>query len=137
MTYTQLAVVAVAVLVVLDLVILRTNLLRRKVFWASYAILLGFQLLTNGFLAGSGTVRYDGADIIGTTVAPGIAVPFLGSGRIAYAPVEDLLFGFALVGLTLVLWVSWGRRGCQRTPYAGPPRVTWLRRDRPGDEVPR
>jgi hypothetical protein len=41
-----------------------------------------------------------------------------------HAPVEDLLFGFTLVLLTLVLWVWWGRRGVQRTPYAGPPRIT-------------
>ena len=124
MTYTQLAVTAVVVVIALDLAILRTNLLRRKVFWTSYVIILGFQLLTNGLLAGTGTVRYDGADILGTSIAPGDAPPFLGAGRIAYAPVEDLLFGFALVVLTLVLWVAWGRRGCQRTPYAGPPRVT-------------
>jgi hypothetical protein len=36
-----------------------------------------------------------------------------------YAPVEDLVFGFALVLLTLDLWVWWGRRGVQRTPAAG------------------
>ena len=39
---------------------------------------------------------------------------FLGSGRIAWAPVEDLLFGFALVLQTLAWWVFWGRRGVQR-----------------------
>ena len=123
MTYTQLAVVAVVVVIALDLAIVRTNLLRRKAFWTSYAIILGFQLLTNGVLAGTGTVRYDGADILGPSIAPGASPPFVGAGRIAYAPVEDVLFGFALVVLTLVLWVAWGRRGCQRTPYAGPPRV--------------
>jgi hypothetical protein len=46
-----------------------------------------------------------------------------GDGRIVFAPVEDLLFGFALVVLTQVLWVWLGRRGVQRTPYSGPPRV--------------
>jgi hypothetical protein len=39
--------------------------------------------------------------------------------RIAYAPVEDLLFGFAMVLLTLSVWVWLGRRGIQRTPRAG------------------
>jgi hypothetical protein len=31
--------------------------------------------------------------------------------RIASAPVEDLLFGFALVLSTLAFWVFWGRKG--------------------------
>jgi hypothetical protein len=30
--------------------------------------------------------------------------------RLVYAPVEDLVFGFAMVLLTLDLWVWWGRR---------------------------
>jgi hypothetical protein len=38
-----------------------------------------------------------------------------------FAPVEDLMFGFAMVVLTLTLWVHWGRRGVQREPVAGPP----------------
>ena len=40
---------------------------------------------------------------------------------VPFAPVEDLLFGFAMVVLTLVLWVWWGRRGVQRTPPLAPP----------------
>ena len=35
---------------------------------------------------------------------------FIGTGRIAYAPVEDLAFGFALVLMTCVVWVWLGRR---------------------------
>jgi hypothetical protein len=31
------------------------------------------------------------------------------------------MFGFALVMLTLTLWVLWGRRGVQREPMSGPP----------------
>lgn len=123
MTYTGLALLGVAVAVVLDLLVFRTRLLRRKAFWAAYAIIVFFQLLTNGVLTGLRIVRYDGAAIIGSTTPDAGPPPFLGDGRIAYAPVEDLLFGFALVVLTLVLWVWWGRRGVQRTPYAGPPRV--------------
>jgi hypothetical protein len=33
--------------------------------------------------------------------------------------VEDLLFGFAMVLLTLDLWIWWGSRGVQRGPAAG------------------
>lgn len=123
MTYTQLALLGVAGVVVLDLLVLRTRLLTRRAFWTAYAIVVGFQLLTNGVLTGLRIVRYDGAAIIGTSTPADAPPPFLGDGRIAYAPVEDLLFGFALVVLTLVLWVWLGRRGVQRTPYAGPPRT--------------
>jgi lycopene cyclase domain-containing protein len=123
MSYTQLAVLGVLVVIVLDLWVFRTRLLRRKVFWTAYAIVVFFQLVTNGLLTGFGIVRYDGEQIIGSTTPVEGPPPFLGDGRIAFAPVEDLLFGFAMVVLTLVLWVHWGRRGVQRTPYSGPPRV--------------
>lgn len=74
----------------------RTNLLRRKAFWTAYAIVLFFQLIVNGVLTGLPIVRYDSETIIGL--------------RIAYAPVEDLLFGFAMILLTLSTWVWFGRR---------------------------
>jgi len=122
-TYTQLAVLGVVVVAALDLAVFRTRLLRRRVFWTSYAIVVFFQLVTNGILTGLRIVRYDGDAIVGSSTPVDVAPPFLGDGRIAFAPFEDLLFGFALVLLTQVLWVWLGRRGVQRTPYAGPPRV--------------
>ncbi len=125
MTYTQLGVVAVILVAVVDLGLLRTRLLRRRVFWVSYAIIVFFQLVTNGMFTGFGIVRYDGDAIIGSTSPDSGPPPFLGDGRIAFAPVEDLLFGFALVLLSLSLWVFWGRRGIDRTPTAGPP--VWRR----------
>ena len=125
MTYTQLAVLGVVVVVLLDLVVVRTRLLRRRAFWTAYAIIVFFQLLTNATLTGLRIVRYDGAAILGSSTPTDGPPPFLGDGRIAYAPFEDLLFGFALVVLTLVMWVWLGRRGVQRTPYSGPPRITW------------
>lgn len=124
MTYTQLAVAGVVAVAVLDLAVLRTRLLRRRAFWTAYAIIAFFQLVTNGILTGLRIVRYDGADILGSSTPTDSPPPFLGDGRIAFAPVEDLLFGFALVVLTQVLWVWLGRRGVQRTPYAGPARIT-------------
>ncbi len=123
MSYTQLAVLGIVAVVVLDLFVLRTRLLRRRVFWAAYAIVVFFQLVTNGVLTGLRIVRYDGEQIIGSSTPVDAAPPFLGNGRIAFAPVEDLMFGFALVVLTQVLWVWLGRRGVQRTPYSGPPRI--------------
>lgn len=101
MSYTLLAVLGVALALVVDLVVLRTKLLRRRAFWASYAIIVAFQLVVNGFLTGLRIVRYDPHRITGW--------------RIAYAPVEDLLFGFAMVLVTLSSWVWLGRRAARTT----------------------
>ena len=121
MTYTQLAVVGVLVTVAMDLWVLRTRLLRRRVFWVAYAIIVFFQLVSNGVLTGFEVVRYSGDEIVGSD-----DVVFIGGGRLAWAPIEDLLFGFALVLLSLNLWVWWGRRGVQYEPRSGPPR--WLKK---------
>jgi hypothetical protein len=121
MTYTQLAVIGVLLAVIFDLWIARTRLLTRTAFWVSYAIIIFFQLLTNGVLTGFRIVRYDGDVIIGSTTPTDGPPPFIGDGRLVFAPIEDLMFGFALVMLTLSLWVWWGRRGVQRLPYSGPP----------------
>ena len=127
MTYTQLSVLMVAVAVVVDIAVLQTRLVRRVVFWKSYAIIVSFQLLTNGVLTGLKIVRYSGDAIIGSTT-PTVGRPsFIGDGRLAFAPVEDVLFGFSLVLLTLVFWVALGRRGLQREPFSGPP-ASWIRR---------
>jgi hypothetical protein len=127
MTYTQLGVVAVLLAVALDVWAFRTALVRRRVFWASYAIIVFFQLVTNGMFTGFGIVRYDGDAIIGGSSPEGGVPSFIGDGRLVFAPVEDLLFGFALVLLSLSLWVFWGRRGIDRTPKAGPP--VWRHED--------
>ena len=100
MTYTHIAYLAVLLAVFVDLGILKTSLLRRKSFWTSYSIMLFFQLLTNWWLTARNILNYDEHVIIGW--------------RVAAAPVEDLLFGFALIVSTLSLWIFWGRRGIQR-----------------------
>jgi lycopene cyclase domain-containing protein len=95
-SYSALAVTAVAAVLVVDLAVLRTRLVTRPVFWVTYAIVLAFQLLMNGVLTGRDVVVYDRTAIWGP--------------RIAYAPVEDLLFGFAMVTLTLASWAAVNRR---------------------------
>jgi hypothetical protein len=120
-SYTQLAVLSVAVVIVVDLFVLRTRMVTRKSFWVPYAIIVFFQLLTNGVLTGFAIVTYDGNFIIGESTPVEGAPPMFGEGRIAFAPLEDLLFGFSLVLLSICMWVFLGRRGVQRTPMAGPP----------------
>jgi lycopene cyclase domain-containing protein len=106
MNYTVAAVLAVVAVVVIDLLVARTKLLRRKAFWTAYGIVLFFQLIVNGLLTGLRIVRYDRGAITGV--------------HIVFAPVEDLLFGFALVTLTLILWVWVGRRAHARAGPAAP-----------------
>jgi lycopene cyclase domain-containing protein len=95
-SYSALAVTAVVAVLVVDLAVYRTRMVTRRVFWVAYAIVIVFQLLMNGVLTGLDVVVYDPDAIWGP--------------RIAYAPVEDLLFGFALVTLTLATWAAVNRR---------------------------
>jgi len=94
--YTVAAGLGVVVSLLLDLVILRTRLVLGRVFWCLYPIIVGFQLASNGVLTGRGVVRYNPEAILGV--------------RLAYAPVEDLAFGFALVLASLSMWTWLGRR---------------------------
>jgi hypothetical protein len=122
MTYTELTIIGVIVVSVLDFWVFRTRLLKRKVFWVSYSIVIFFQLVTNGILTGYGIVEYDGNAIIGSSTPADSPPPFIGDGRLVFAPIEDLLFGFCLVMLTLITWVWLGKIGVQRNPVSGPPR---------------
>ena len=95
MTYTAAVVLGVVAALALDLLVLRTRLVLGRVFWISYVIILGFQLIVNGVLTARGVVRYDAAAVIGW--------------RLVYAPIEDVGFGFALVLTTLATWMWWER----------------------------
>jgi lycopene cyclase domain-containing protein len=99
MIYSDIAIGGVIVAVFFDLYGVKTALLTKSVFWTSYAIILPFQLITNWWLTSRGIVTYSPDAIIGT--------------RVCSAPIEDLLFGFALVLSTMSLWVYWGRKGVQ------------------------
>ena len=94
MTYTQIALVSVILSVVVDLFFLQTKLVTRKSYWTSYSIMLFFQLITNWWLTSRGILTYDEDAITGF--------------RIASAPVEDLLFGYSMILLSLSLWIFWG-----------------------------
>ena len=100
MSYTLLAVLGAVAAALVDLVVLRTRLLTTKAFWVSYAIIVFFQLVTNGVLTGIPIVRYDADAILGW--------------HLVFAPVEDLLFGFALIVVTLSTWVRLGARATRR-----------------------
>jgi lycopene cyclase domain-containing protein len=93
--YTLPAVLAVAVVCVLEVAVLRTGLFRRGAYWLTMLIVLGFQVPVDGWLTklSAPIVRYDERGICG------IRFPF-------DIPVEDFLYGFALVTAVLLLWVK-------------------------------
>ena len=90
MTYSDIALNAVLVAVLADLLVLRTQMLTKGIFWISYGVILPFQLLTNWWLTSRNIVMYSPNQIIGR--------------RLAGAPIEDLLFGFSMILLTLAIW---------------------------------
>jgi len=100
MTYSQIAIAAAIIAIIIDLNVSSQPLLKRRAFWASYAIILPFQLLTNWWLTSRNIVMYSPDAIFGV--------------RIASAPAEDLLFGFALILTVMGIWEYLGRRGVSR-----------------------
>jgi lycopene cyclase domain-containing protein len=90
--YTAPAVLAVLAVCALELV-LRTGLFRRPAYWLSMLIVVGFQILVDGWL----TKLSAPIVVYGDRQITGIRFPF-------DIPVEDFLFGFALVTAVLLLW---------------------------------
>ena len=91
--YTVPAVVAALAVGALELIILRTGLFRRPAYWLSMLIVVGFQILVDGWLTklSAPIVVYDNRQ------TSGIRFPF-------DIPIEDFFFGFALVTAVLLLW---------------------------------
>jgi lycopene cyclase domain-containing protein len=102
MSYTLLALVAVVLSLVLELSAIRSGLLTQGRFYVAYGIVLIFQLISNGYLTQTGIVQYDPAAVSGL--------------RIVFAPIEDVLFGFALVLLIMATWVRLGQRSGKTSP---------------------
>jgi lycopene cyclase domain-containing protein len=96
MIYSDIALNAVFMAVVLDLFILKSQMMSRGIFWLTYGLILPFQLLTNWWLTSNEIVMYADTEIIGQ--------------RLAGAPIEDLLFGFSMILLTLSAWEFFKKR---------------------------
>ncbi|OBH53593.1 lycopene cyclase domain-containing protein [Mycobacterium sp. E2479] len=98
--YTLPAALAVLLVCAMELVVFRTGLFRRPAYWLSMLIVLGFQIPVDGWLTklSSPIVIYDDRGL------SGVRFPF-------DIPVEDFLFGFALVTAVLLLWERQRARG--------------------------
>ena len=68
-TYSDVALNAVLVAVLLDALILRTQLMTRGIFWLTYGLILPFQLLTNWWLTSKSVVMYSSTQIMGKQLA--------------------------------------------------------------------
>jgi lycopene cyclase domain-containing protein len=97
--YAVGAVIAVVAVVALELCWLRTGLLRTREYWCAIAICFAFMIAVDGWLTklSAPIVLYDEAEITGWRVPWDI-------------PVEDFLFGFALLTLTMLTWDALARR---------------------------
>ena len=98
MEYTWASAVAVLVVIVLELAWFKTGLFRKLTFYVSWAIILFFMVLVDGWLTklSAPIVLYNQDE------NSGIRFPW-------DIPVEDYLFGFALITLTMLLWERAGR----------------------------
>jgi lycopene cyclase domain-containing protein len=87
--YTLAALVSVIVVVLLDRT-LKVCLTSRKEFWIFLAVMFGFKLIFNGYLTWRPIVLY--------------GERFFLTIRIGTIPLEDFLFGFSMITLTVLLW---------------------------------
>jgi lycopene cyclase domain-containing protein len=97
LTYTQITVYALIITIFFDMFITKNSLLSTLRFWYSYAIIVPFQLITNWWLTSREIVVYNSDAIIGL--------------RLAGAPIEDLIFGFAMILAVMSMWERLLRKG--------------------------
>ena len=97
--YTALAALSVMGPVAVEIFWLHTGIFRRAQYWIAMVIVYCFHVLVDGWLTklSAPIVIYDERQITGVRVPWDI-------------PVEDYLFGFAMITLTLMLWVRLGQR---------------------------
>ena len=94
--YTFLSVLSV----IMTLMMCRKSparLLGRREFYLFMLVIFFFKLLVNGYLTGTRIVIYNPA--------------FFLNVRIGSIPVEDFLFGFSMVTLTILFWERFKRIG--------------------------
>jgi lycopene cyclase domain-containing protein len=92
--YTLLAALSVLVTIMLDHQS-GIRILRQKLYYAFFAVIIGFKLLVNGYLTRH-IVMYNPQFFMGI--------------RIGTIPLEDFLFGFSMVTISIVCWEYFKKR---------------------------
>jgi lycopene cyclase domain-containing protein len=103
--YTLPSVLAVFGVVGVELLIWRTGLFRKPAYWISMVIVVGFQVLVDGWLTKltAPIVIYNEQHISGLRFPVDI-------------PVEDFLFGWAMVTAVMLLWERQRQRARRENP---------------------
>ncbi|MFI9007876.1 lycopene cyclase domain-containing protein [Actinosynnema sp. NPDC053489] len=98
--YLLAAAAAALLVVLLEVFVLRTGLFRRPAYWVTMAIVLAFQVPVDGWLT-----KLDAPIVLYADWAiTGLRAPW-------DIPVEDFLYGFAMVTAVLSLWERRRARG--------------------------
>ena len=97
LSYTQITVYALIITIFFDMFVTKNSMLSTLRFWFSYGIIVPFQLVTNRWLTSREIVIYNPESIIGL--------------RVAGAPIEDLIFGFAMILAVISMWERLLRKG--------------------------
>lgn len=103
--YSLLTIAAVIIVLIVDIVVLRTRVAITGAFWVSLMIMWAFQVLVDGWLTklSSPIVIYNEERFSGVRI-------FFDS------PIEDFGFGFALILLTLSVWEALRMRSSRISP---------------------
>ena len=108
--YTAAVIAAVALTLAYEWWVVRSGVLRSRVFWLSMAVCFFFMVLTNGWLTklSAPIVNYD-ADAKSPWRFP------------LDIPIEDFAFGFALLALVVIRWTAAGQRDTTAAAPTGDP----------------
>jgi lycopene cyclase domain-containing protein len=87
--YTALAIFSLLITVLLDK-ITKQRILKKGEFYAFLLVILFFKILVNGYLTGKNIVIYNPNYFLGI--------------RLGSIPIEDFLFGFSMVAMTVIFW---------------------------------
>jgi len=87
--YTILAVISVFATLILDKRS-GTEVLRKGEFYIFLLVIFGFKLMVNGYLTAKNIVQYRPQFFLGI--------------RIGTIPLEDFLFGFSMVTMSIIFW---------------------------------
>jgi len=104
--YPTLAVLAAVGVLLLELRVLRTGILRDRAYWVSMAICFAFMIPVDGWLTKQSApiVTYRPEDTSG--IYP-----------IWDIPLEEYAYAFAMLTLVMAVWDHLGRRGVDPSPW--------------------
>jgi lycopene cyclase domain-containing protein len=92
--YTLLAVISVLLTIIVDQKS-GVRVLRQKLYYVFFTVIIGFKILVNGYLTRH-IVMYNPQFFMGM--------------RIGTIPLEDFLFGFSMVTLSIICWEYFKKR---------------------------